>query len=76
MYKGFSAERFQTSPWIGTAEESEGFYVSAEYPFENTHEFLKKSKWVKPVFVCEVAFAEWTLDWELRQTTFSWVAQR
>jgi hypothetical protein len=43
MYKGFSVERFQTSPWIGTAEESQGFYVSAEYPFENTHEFLKKS---------------------------------
>ena len=25
---------------------------------------------VKPVFVCEVVFAEWTLDGELRQTTF------
>jgi ATP-dependent DNA ligase len=25
---------------------------------------------VKPVFVCEVAFAEWTLDRELRETTF------
>jgi ATP-dependent DNA ligase len=25
---------------------------------------------VKPAFVCEVAFAEWTLDGELGQTTF------
>jgi bifunctional non-homologous end joining protein LigD len=25
---------------------------------------------VKTAFVCEVAFGEWTLDGELRQTTF------
>ena len=25
---------------------------------------------MKPAFVCEVAFAEWTQDGELRQTTF------
>jgi bifunctional non-homologous end joining protein LigD len=25
---------------------------------------------VEPKLVCEVAFAEWTLDGELRQTTF------
>jgi bifunctional non-homologous end joining protein LigD len=25
---------------------------------------------VKPLLVCEVAFAEWTVDEQLRQTTF------
>jgi bifunctional non-homologous end joining protein LigD len=27
-------------------------------------------QWVQPKLVCEVAFAEWTEDGELRQTTF------
>ena len=30
----------------------------------------ERIQWVKPVFVCEVVFAEWTLDGDLRQTTF------
>jgi ATP-dependent DNA ligase len=30
----------------------------------------EKFQWVKPAFVCEVAFAEWTSDERLRQTTF------
>ena len=39
-------------------------------PFENPPKIPEKVQWVEPVFVCEVAFAEWTLDGELRQTTF------
>jgi bifunctional non-homologous end joining protein LigD len=30
----------------------------------------EKIQWVRPELVCEVAFAEWTEDGELRQTTF------
>jgi bifunctional non-homologous end joining protein LigD len=39
-------------------------------PFVNPPKIPEKIQWVKPAFVCEVAFAEWTLDGELRQTTF------
>jgi bifunctional non-homologous end joining protein LigD len=38
--------------------------------FVNPPKIPEKIQWVKPAFVCEVAFAEWTLDGELRQTTF------
>jgi bifunctional non-homologous end joining protein LigD len=37
---------------------------------ENPPKIPEKIQWVKPKVVCEVAFAEWTLDGELRQTTF------
>ena len=30
----------------------------------------EKIQWVKPKLVCEVAFAEWTEDEQMRQTTF------
>jgi bifunctional non-homologous end joining protein LigD len=39
-------------------------------PFENPPKVKEKIQWVKPELVCEIAFAEWTLDEELRQTTF------
>jgi bifunctional non-homologous end joining protein LigD len=37
---------------------------------EHPPKIPEKIQWVKPTLVCEVAFAEWTLDGELRQTTF------
>jgi bifunctional non-homologous end joining protein LigD len=37
---------------------------------ENPPEIPERIQWVQPKFVCEVAFAEWTEDGELRQTTF------
>ncbi len=30
----------------------------------------EKIQWVKPKLVCEVAFAEWTEDEQMRQMTF------
>ena len=36
----------------------------------NPPKIPEKIQWVKPQLVCEVAFAEWTEDEELRQTTF------
>ena len=30
----------------------------------------EKIQWVEPQLVCEIAYAEWTDDGELRQTTF------
>jgi bifunctional non-homologous end joining protein LigD len=39
-------------------------------PVENPPKIPEKIQWVRPELVCEVAFAEWTIDGELRQTAF------
>jgi ATP dependent DNA ligase-like protein len=39
-------------------------------PVVNPPKIPEKIQWVQPKLVCEVAFAEWTQDGELRQTTF------
>jgi bifunctional non-homologous end joining protein LigD len=39
-------------------------------PVENPPRVPEKIQWVQPKLVCEVAFAEWTEDEQLRQTTF------
>ena len=39
-------------------------------PVENPPKIPEKIQWVQPRLVCEVAYAEWTEDEQLRQTTF------
>jgi bifunctional non-homologous end joining protein LigD len=39
-------------------------------PVANPPEIPEKIQWVRPKLVCEVAYAEWTEDEQLRQTTF------
>jgi bifunctional non-homologous end joining protein LigD len=39
-------------------------------PFVNLPRVHEKIQWVQPKLVCEIAFAEWTEDEQLRQTTF------
>jgi bifunctional non-homologous end joining protein LigD len=39
-------------------------------PFENPPRIPEKVQWVKPKLVCEVTFAEWTDDEQMRQTVF------
>jgi bifunctional non-homologous end joining protein LigD len=39
-------------------------------PVENPPKIPERIQWVRPELVCEVAFAEWTDDEQLRQTTF------
>jgi bifunctional non-homologous end joining protein LigD len=41
-----------------------------ESPVENPPKIPEKIQWVQPRLVCEVAYAEWTEDEQLRQTTF------
>jgi bifunctional non-homologous end joining protein LigD len=41
-----------------------------ESPVEDPPKIPEKIRWVQPTLVCEVAFAEWTEDEQLRQTTF------
>jgi bifunctional non-homologous end joining protein LigD len=45
-------------------------FFTDKSPFENPPRIPAKIQWVKPALVCKVAFAEWTLDGELRKTTF------
>jgi bifunctional non-homologous end joining protein LigD len=45
-------------------------YFTDKPTVENPPKIPEKIQWVEPKLVCEVAFAEWTLDGELRQTTF------
>jgi bifunctional non-homologous end joining protein LigD len=39
-------------------------------PVENPPKIPEKIQWVQPKLVCEVAYAEWTEDEQLRHTTF------
>jgi bifunctional non-homologous end joining protein LigD len=39
-------------------------------PVWNPPKIPERIQWVQPKLVCEVAFAEWTQDGELRQTAF------
>jgi bifunctional non-homologous end joining protein LigD len=39
-------------------------------PVENPPKVPEKIQWVQPILVCEVAYAEWTEDEQLRQTAF------
>jgi bifunctional non-homologous end joining protein LigD len=39
-------------------------------PFENPPNVKEKVQWIEPKLVCEVAYAEMTVDEQLRQTTF------
>jgi bifunctional non-homologous end joining protein LigD len=45
-------------------------FLTDEPPVENPPKIPEKIQWVQPKLVCEVAFAKWTVDGELRQTTF------
>jgi bifunctional non-homologous end joining protein LigD len=38
--------------------------------FENPPRITEKIQWIKPNLVCEVTFAEWTEDEQMRQTVF------
>ena len=39
-------------------------------PFENPPRIKEKIQWIQPKLVCEVEYAEWTANGQLRQTTF------
>jgi bifunctional non-homologous end joining protein LigD len=68
-YFGHSGSGFTEKGLKEAVDRLKPFFTDKS-PFENPPRIPKKIQWVKPVFVCEVAFAEWTLDGELRQTTF------
>ena len=68
-YFGHSGSGFTEKGLKEAIDRLKPFFTDKS-PFENPPRIPEKIQWVKPAFVCEVAFAEWTLDGELRQTTF------
>src|SRR5258707_3352843 len=68
-YFGHSGSGFTEKGLKEAVDRLKPFFTDKS-PFENPPRIPEKIQWVKPAFVCEVAFAEWTLDGELRQTTF------
>jgi bifunctional non-homologous end joining protein LigD len=44
--------------------------VHGQVALQQPAQIPERIQWVKPELVCEVAFAEWTSDGQMRQTTF------
>jgi bifunctional non-homologous end joining protein LigD len=68
-YFGHSGTGFSEKGLADAIDRMKPFFT--EKPsVENPPKFPEKIQWVQPKLVCEVAFAEWTADEQLRQTTF------
>jgi bifunctional non-homologous end joining protein LigD len=68
-YFGHSGSGFSEKGLQETIERLKPLFID-KAPVENPPKIPEQIQWVKPKLVCEVAFAEWTDDGELRQTTF------
>jgi bifunctional non-homologous end joining protein LigD len=68
-YFGHSGSGFSEKGLQETMERLRPLFID-KAPVANPPKIQERIQWVKPVFVCEVAFAEWTQDGELRQTAF------
>jgi bifunctional non-homologous end joining protein LigD len=68
-YFGHSGTGFSEKGLADAIDRMKPFFT--EKPsVENPPKIPEKIQWVQPKLVCEVAFAEWTADEQLRQTTF------
>jgi len=68
-YFGHSGSGFSEKGLQDTLARLKPLYTD-KAPVENPPKMPEPIQWVQPKLVCEVAFAEWTIDGELRQTTF------
>jgi len=68
-YFGHSGSGFTEKGLKEAVDRLKPFFTDKS-PFENPPKIPERIQWVRPNLVCEVAFAEWTQDGELRQTTF------
>ncbi len=68
-YFGHSGTGFSEKGLKETIERLKPLFIRRP-PVENPPGIPEKIQWVRPELVCEVAFAEWTEDEQLRQTTF------
>lgn len=68
-YFGHSGSGFTEKGLKEAVDRLKPFFTNKS-PFVNPPKIPEKIQRVKPVLVCEVSFAEWTEDEQLRQTTF------
>ncbi len=68
-YFGHSGSGFTDKGLKEAVDRLKPFFTDKS-PFENPPRIPEKIQWVKPRLVCEVSFAEWTEDEQMRQTTF------
>jgi bifunctional non-homologous end joining protein LigD len=69
LYFGHSGTGFSEKGLAEASDRLKPFFTDKP-PVENPPKISERIQWVHPKLVCEVAFAEWTQDGELRQTTF------
>jgi bifunctional non-homologous end joining protein LigD len=65
LYKKLKSEQRDDCPFADLPSKQGGQWVQGITP-----SMMRKIKWVNPVFVCQVKFAEWTRDGKLRQPVF------
>src|SRR6266550_1988405 len=65
LHKKFRAEERSDCPFVDLPSKQNGQWVLGITP-----SMMRKMHWVKPVFVCEIKFAEWTRDGKLRAPVF------
>ena len=65
LHKQFARKRQKNCPFADLPSKQGGKWVQGITPGE-----MRKCTWVKPAFVCQVKFAEWTRDGKLRQPVF------
>jgi len=68
-YFGHSGTGFSEKGLKEAIDRLKPFFIDKS-PVENPPKIPEKIQWVQPRLVCEVAYAEWTEDEQLRQTTF------
>lgn len=69
LYFGHSGTGFSERALKDAIERLKPLFTNSP-TVANPPKIPEKIQWVQPKLVCEVAFAEWTIDGELRQTTF------
>jgi bifunctional non-homologous end joining protein LigD len=65
LYKRFRKEARDDCPFVDLPSKQNGQWVQ-----DITPSMMRKMRWLNPVFVCEIKFAEWTRDKKLRAPVF------
>jgi len=65
LHKKFQKEARDDCPFVDLPSKQDGQWAQ-----DITPSMMRKMRWVNPVFVCEIKFAEWTRDKKLRAPVF------
>jgi bifunctional non-homologous end joining protein LigD len=65
LHKKFQKEGRENCPFVDLPSKQNGQWVQ-----DITPSMMRKMRWVNPVLVCEIKFAEWTRDKKLRAPVF------